>query len=47
MDRLQGVFTSSPGDCRGAVQSVFDAVEEFAGEAPQFDDITCLALRVK
>ena len=47
MERLQGVFTSAPGDCRGAVQSVFDAVEEFAGEAPQFDDITCLALRVK
>ena len=47
MDRLQRVFTAAPGDCRSAVQSVFDAVSDFAGEAPQFDDITCLALRVK
>ena len=47
MERLHDIFLTGPGDCRGAVQSVFDAVEEFAGEAPQFDDITCLALRVK
>ena len=47
MERLQGIFLSAPGDCRSAVQSVFDTVSEFAGEAPQFDDITCLALRVK
>ncbi len=47
MDRLQGIFTSAPGDCRLAVEAVFDSVSDFAGEAPQFDDITCLALRVK
>ncbi|MXZ91463.1 MAG: SpoIIE family protein phosphatase [Chloroflexi bacterium] len=47
MERLQGIFTSAPGDCRTAVEAVFDAVSDFAGEAPQFDDITCLALRVK
>ena len=47
MERLQGIFLSAPGDCRSAVQSVFDTVSEFAGDAPQFDDITCLALRVK
>lgn len=47
MERLQAIFTSAPGDCRTAVEAVFDAVSDFAGEAPQFDDITCLALRVK
>ena len=47
MERLQEIFTSAPEDCRKAVEGVFDAVSSFAGEAPQFDDITCLALRVK
>ena len=45
MDRLREIFASAPGDCQVAVQSIFDAVSEFAGDAPQFDDITCLALR--
>ena len=47
MERLQEIFTSAPDDCRKAVEGVFEAVSDFAGEAPQFDDITCLALRVK
>ena len=47
MERLQDIFTSAPEDCRKAVEGVFEAVSDFAGEAPQFDDITCLALRVK
>ena len=45
MDRLREIFASAPGDCQASVQAIFDAVSEFAGNAPQFDDITCLALR--
>ncbi len=47
MERLRGIFAAAPGDCRSAVGAIFEAVAEFAGDAPQFDDITCLALRVK
>lgn len=47
MERLQDIFTAACDDCRSAVQSIFEAVSDFAGQAPQFDDITCLALRVK
>ena len=45
MDRLLQIFESSPDDCRTTLDLIFDAVSEFAGDAPQFDDITCLALR--
>ncbi len=45
MDRLRAVFDGAQwGDARRANQAVFDAVHAFAGETPQFDDITCLTL---
>lgn len=43
---LQQVFASNPPtDAKIATQSVFSAVNDFAGTAPQFDDITCLIFR--
>ncbi len=46
MERLRGLFAGAPPDsAEAAVAEVFRAVEEFAGDAPQFDDITCLVLR--
>ena len=45
MDRLLEIFDPKPADCRQTIESIFDAVSAFAGNAPQFDDITCLALR--
>ena len=47
MERLQETFKWGPEDCREAVLSILDSVSDFAGDAPQFDDITCLALKVK
>ncbi|MDE2684679.1 MAG: SpoIIE family protein phosphatase [Chloroflexota bacterium] len=47
MERLQDTFDREPEDCRKAVLSILDAVSDFAGGAPQFDDITCLALKIK
>ena len=45
MDRLRAVFAGAQwDDARRANQAVFDAVHAFAGETPQFDDITCLTL---
>ena len=46
MDRLLRIFESPPGDCRTTISSIFEAVNAFAGDAPQFDDITCLALHI-
>ena len=46
LERLCEVFTNgTPTDARATNGAVFDAVEAFAGEAPQFDDVTCLTLR--
>ena len=46
LERLCEVFTNgAPTDARATNGAVFDAVEAFAGEAPQFDDVTCLTLR--
>lgn len=45
LDRLLGIFHVPPGNCRETIEAIFDAVTDFAGDAPQFDDITCLALR--
>ena len=45
MDRLLQIFESPMGNCRTTIESIFDAVTAFAGDTPQFDDITCLALR--
>ena len=45
MERLSAVFAAvGAPDCQSATQAVLDAVKDFAGEAPQFDDITCLVL---
>ncbi|KAB7739527.1 SpoIIE family protein phosphatase [Parvibaculum sedimenti] len=44
-DRLKATIrmaASLPG--RQAIDSIIAAVDEFAGDAPQFDDITCLSL---
>ena len=44
-DRLQEVFRDGPPrSVREANEAVFDAVKAFAGDAPQFDDITCVTL---
>ncbi len=46
LPRLQQVFASNPPtDAKTAAQAVFSAVNDFAGTAPQFDDITCLIFR--
>ena len=46
LERLRQVFTAArSNDARADNQAVFAAVQAFAGERPQFDDITCLMLR--
>ena len=45
MDRLLKIFEAPVDNCRTTIEAIFDTVNEFAGDAPQFDDITCLALR--
>ena len=45
LERLCEVCTKGGGqDVRTTNAAVFEAVESFAGEAPQFDDVTCLTL---
>ncbi len=45
VERLQEVFaTNPPRDPKEANEAVFQAVGDFAGDTPQSDDITCLAL---
>ncbi len=45
VERLQEIFADNPPkSCREATRVVFEAVEAFAGETPQSDDITCLTL---
>ena len=45
-ERLQEVFHDGPpGSVRESNEAVFNAVETFAGDAPQFDDITCVTLK--
>ena len=45
LERLCEVCTKGPPqDVRTTNAAVFEAVEAFAGEAPQFDDVTCLTL---
>ena len=45
MGRLQGLMAETPpADAEGATSAIFKAVRGFAGDAPQFDDITCLTL---
>ncbi len=46
MERLVELFaTTPPTDTEEAIDAVFQAVNDFAGEAPQSDDITCLIFR--
>ena len=46
MDRLEQMFEGSPPrDARAANDLIFEAVNEFAGDASQSDDITCMTLR--
>ena len=45
MERMQQAFAETPPkDARHAVQVMVDAVSDFAGDAIQSDDLTCLAL---
>ena len=45
LERLRQCFREAvPDSAEAATERVFAAVRAFAGEAPQFDDITCLAL---
>ncbi len=45
LDRLQGILGgASPISAREINTKVFEAVNEFAGSAPQFDDVTCLTI---
>ena len=56
VERLQQMFAAAaPRQARpqqapprpepDAVRAIFEAVNRFAGTAPQFDDVTCLLLR--
>ncbi len=46
--RLQDVFSGAPPqDAREANGAVFDAVNDFVGDTPQFDDITCVTFRYR
>ena len=48
MDRLQGVFGATPyTNAQDANRAVFQAVSDFTGDTPQFDDITGLTLYCK
>ena len=45
VERLQEIFTESyPREAHAITQLIFDAVDEFAGDTPQSDDVTCLTL---
>ena len=46
LQRLTDVFDGKPPEnAQAANEAVFDRVRNFAGDAPQSDDITCLTLR--
>ena len=48
MERLQGVFGTTPHtNAQDANRAVFQAVSDFTGDTPQFDDITGLTLYCK
>ena len=45
VERLQAIFAGAPPGSSGASsQAVFNAVQAFAGDTPQSDDVTCLTL---
>ena len=46
VERMHEVFSGiPPKNSEQAAQAMFQAVKDFVGDAPQFDDITCLVLR--
>ena len=47
-DRMLEVLNSEPdADAAQVIHNVYRAVKEFAGDAPQFDDITMMAVRLR
>ena len=47
LEALQALFEDGEiRSAREAAEMILQAVRDFAGEAPQFDDLTCMALRV-
>ncbi len=45
MDRLREILAAAPSkDAEHITNEIFQSIREFAGEAPQSDDITCLTL---
>ena len=47
MERFSQVLVDGAGSVRDTIENVFASVDEFTGRRPQFDDITCLALKRK
>ncbi len=48
MDRLENLFSESrPSGAHAVNDVIFDSVMEFAGDAAQSDDITCMTLRAE
>ena len=46
VERLQQLFAGqAPADARAAIETILQAVSDFAGGTPQSDDVTCLVLR--
>ena len=47
LEAVQALFEDGkPRSAREAAEMILKAVRDFAGEAPQFDDLTCMTLRV-
>jgi len=47
LEAVQALFDDGqPRSAQEAAQMILQAVRDFAGEAPQFDDLTCMTLRV-
>ena len=45
LERLQQIFAQShPHEANEITKLIFDAVDDFAGDTPQSDDVTCLTL---
>ena len=45
-DRIRQTLEGArPGNAKEAIDVVFTAITEFSGTVPQFDDVTCVALR--
>ena len=47
-DRMLEVLNSEPdADAAQVINNVYRAVKDFAGDAPQFDDITMMAVKLR